>query len=179
MPVTLRNTRPLCLTTDANGTLLDTGAAYAECLRGIEGAQSRRLSELLTHVSETVNPQSQKHQATMFEYIDLAEVEETLGAIMTNRQLLGGDIASSKVRFRQGDILLAKLRPSIDNKKLHMCFRNIQTRSPRPNSLCLGRSGRKTCSLSSPRFGRTNSRTRSSPAAVAIQAAKGFCQAVY
>ena len=123
--ITLQRTSLLCLTTEVED-LLDAGSAYAVYLRDSNRGAAKRLGDVVTLRSETVNPQSEKHRYTTFEYMDLAEVEETLGAIVRYRQLLGKDIASNKIRFGYGDILFAKIRPSIDNKKVAYVFQEFE-----------------------------------------------------
>ena len=117
-PIDLLNKSPLCLTVDAETPLFDAGLAYAH-KRKLEGGLNRRLvSDLADIRTSTVNPVAAAHKSTVFQYIDLAEVDETLGSIMSYRELAGHQIGSSKVKFRHRDVLFAKIRPSIDNKKV-------------------------------------------------------------
>lgn len=124
--IQIQQSQPLCAWVDSNSQLLDAGSALAAFLK-TSGAKSgkRQLSDLVDHISESVNPQAKKHQATTFQYIDLAEVDEALGSIVLHRELPGRDIASNKARFRHGDILFAKIRPSLDNKKVAYVFQEF------------------------------------------------------
>lgn len=117
---------PLCLTVSINSTLLDAGLAYAEERRANSGDRSKPLAELVDIVSNTVNPHGKAHKSTLFQYIDLAEVNEVLGAIMSYRELSGQMIGSSKVRFQKEHILFAKIRPSIDNKKVAFVYQELE-----------------------------------------------------
>jgi hypothetical protein len=44
---------------------------------------------------------------------------------MSHRELAGAQIGSTKARFKTGDILFAKIRPSIDNKKVAYVFQTF------------------------------------------------------
>lgn len=126
MNITIKQSHPLCITVDSKSPLLDAGAAYAAYLKETGAASGKRqLSQLVDLVSESVNPQASKHRSSVFQYIDLAEVDEALGCIVLYRELCGNDIASNKVRFRQGDLLFAKIRPSLDNKKVAYVFQEF------------------------------------------------------
>ena len=126
MKIKLLSKSPLCLTVDAKDQFLDAGQAYGVKRRLDSKGHSRPLSELAEVVSGTVNPQNKAHQSTTFQYIDLAEVDEVLGAIMSYRELLGSLIGSSKVKFKKGNILFAKIRPSIDNKKIAFVYQELE-----------------------------------------------------
>jgi len=126
MTIALLSKAPLCLTVNTNSTLLDAGLAYGEKRRIDSGGQSRLLVELVDIASNTVNPHGKAHKSTTFQYIDLAEVDEVLGAIMSYRELSGHLIGSSKVRFKKGHILFAKIRPSIDNKKIAFVYQEFE-----------------------------------------------------
>jgi type I restriction enzyme S subunit len=90
------------------------------------GASSKPLRQLVTLENDIVNPQAESHKTTLFQYLDLAEVDEALGAFLLYRELNGRDVASAKTRFRTGDILFAKIRPSIDNKKIAYVFQELE-----------------------------------------------------
>jgi hypothetical protein len=126
MKIQLLEKAPLCLMVDAGSDLLDAGRAYAAKRRADAGTSSKPLGELADIVPGTVNPHNKAHRATTFQYIDLAEVDEVLGAIMSYRELPGQLIGSTKVRFKKGDILFAKIRPSIDNKKVAFVYQELE-----------------------------------------------------
>ena len=100
----------------ALGTL-DAGAAYTNILHRQVGEFERKpLRELVDISSQTVNPQSPWHSETTFDYVDLRQVDDIFGHVLAFRSALGSDIGSTKVRFRMGDILFAKIMPSLSNK---------------------------------------------------------------
>lgn len=125
MTIELLSRSPLCLSVNPDSLLLDAGLAYGVRRRADSG-KSRPLGELADAGSNTVNPHIKKHRTTIFQYIDLAEVDEVLGAIMSYRELSGQLIGSSKVRFKKGQLLFAKIRPSIDNKKIAFVYQELE-----------------------------------------------------
>lgn len=126
MPITLLNKTPLCMSVDSGLPFIDAGFAYAFKRRADSGAKTRLLGELVDRNSATVSPRAEQHSDTIFQYIDLAEVDEVLGAIMSYREIAGSHVGSSKVRFKHSDILFAKIRPSIDNKKVAYVYQELE-----------------------------------------------------
>ncbi len=126
MTIKVLSKAPLCVAVDEASALLDAGLAYGEKRRADSAGQSKLLKDLADTVPGTVNPHSKAHKSTTFQYIDLAEVDEVLGAIMSYRELSGHLIGSSKVRFKKGQILFAKIRPSIDNKKIAFVYQEFE-----------------------------------------------------
>jgi type I restriction enzyme S subunit len=116
----------LCVSVDAKSAFIDAGFAYAAKRRAESGGTTRLLRDLADRISVTVSPHADQHADTMFQYIDLAEVDEVLGAIMSYRQISGRLVGSSKVRFKHKDILFAKIRPSIDNKKVAYVYQELE-----------------------------------------------------
>lgn len=125
-PIELRSKSPLCITVDPASDFFDAGFAYAEKRRVEGGSTLKMLGELVDLSSKAVNPHAKAHGLTTFQYIDLAEVDEVLGAVMSFRELLGQFVGSSKVRFKHRDILFAKIRPSIDNKKVAFVYQEFE-----------------------------------------------------
>lgn len=65
--------------------------------------------------SSTITPSRSPEK--IFNYVDLAEVEEIEGEIVSIRQKKGKDISGAKVLFKSGDVIFARIEPSIFNRK--------------------------------------------------------------
>lgn len=130
MNIILVSESPLILTVDEVeahriGTF-DAGAAYTRYLQSLEGEFPRRpLGEFVTLVRESVNPRAQVHAEVVFDYVDLREIDDVYGSILATRKVRGMEIGSTKTRFRQGDILFAKIMPSLANKKVALVTQAI------------------------------------------------------
>ena len=124
--VSVLSKSPLCVTVAQNSKFIDAGFAFAAARREAAGPAMKRLGDLVDHASASVNPHGKRHTSTLFQYIDLAEVDEVLGTIMSYRELNGAQVGSNKVRFRHMDVLFAKIRPSIDNKKVALVYQELE-----------------------------------------------------
>jgi hypothetical protein len=129
-PVELVASRPLILTiSEAIASELgtfDAGAAYTRYLHDQAGDfPSMELGDLVDAVGESVNPRSPRQANVTFEYVDLREVDDIYGQILTFRRVKGTQIGSTKVRFRRGDILFAKIMPSLANKKVALVTQDV------------------------------------------------------
>jgi len=122
--------RPLIITVGeetANelGTF-DAGAAYTHYLHDQVGDfPSIPLGDVVEVVRESVNPRSPRYGGVDFEYVDLREVDDIYGQVLTFRRVKGTQIGSTKVRFRKGDILFAKIMPSLANKKIALVTHDV------------------------------------------------------
>jgi type I restriction enzyme S subunit len=98
---------------------IDAGAAYTAYLHAQAGQFAQEpLGKYVDIVSEHVNPGGKRYADQAFEYIDLGEVDEIFGQILLTRKVPGKEIGSTKHRFRTGDILFARIMPSLANKKV-------------------------------------------------------------
>lgn len=123
MGIQLLNIQPLILTVDYKDTLdlegVDAGEAYTKYLHNQSGDfEEKPLSEFANVISESINPSARRHAQQMYQYIDLREVDDIYGQILTFRNKRGSEIGSSKHRFQKLDILFAKIMPSLANKKI-------------------------------------------------------------
>lgn len=123
MSITLRSADPLVLIVDeamASGIEnFDAGTAYTTYLHEQVGDFDEcPLGQYVDAVSETVNPRAAVNSDRQFNYADLREVDEIYGQVLTFRHLPGKEIGSVKKRFRRGDILFARIMPSLANKKV-------------------------------------------------------------
>lgn len=129
-PIDLLGEKPLALRVDeetaSNLAGFDAGAAYTRHLHEQVGEfDTCELGQLVEAVRNTVNPQAQSHATTTFDYVDLREVDEVFGQILDFKRSLGRQIGSSKVRFQTGDILFARIMPSLANKKVAFVDRDV------------------------------------------------------
>ena len=130
MSIALLKAEPLILTIDEvtaeDIETLDAGAAYTQYLHEQTGNFAQQpLSDFVTIVSESINPQAQKYADQTFEYINLREVDDIYGYILIFRMSKGKDIGSSKHRFKKYDILFAKIMPSLANKKIALVTQDV------------------------------------------------------
>ena len=130
MSIALLKAEPLILTIDEvtaeDIETLDAGAAYTQYLHEQTGNfEQKPLSDFVTIVSESINPQAQKYADQTFEYINLREVDDIYGYILIFRMSKGKDIGSSKHRFKKYDILFAKIMPSLANKKIALVTQDV------------------------------------------------------
>ena len=130
MKIQVLSTTPLILViTDKEAKALETidaGAAYTAFLHSQVGKfKQEPLRQYVDLISTTINPGSQRHRDQAFDYVDLREVDEIFGQILLSRRVSGATIGSSKHRFRRGDILFAKIMPSLENKKVAFVFQDI------------------------------------------------------
>lgn len=123
MSITLHGAEPLMLlvdeTTAATIDNIDAGTAYTAYLHEQVGAFSEEpLHQHFELISQTITPRSRRYSAQTFQYVDLREVDDVFGQVLTMRELPGSEIGSPKKRFRTGDILFARIMPSLANKKV-------------------------------------------------------------
>lgn len=112
-------------------SVLDAGAAYTEYLHQQQGEFPRvPLGTIVDLVPGSVDPRREPYASQIFEYVDLREVDEVFGDILALRVVEGREIGSNKHRFRMGDILFAKIMPSLANKKVALVTQDIS------NGLC-------------------------------------------
>lgn len=130
MTIALKSTDPLVLLIDEATAepidSIDAGTAYTAYLHAQVGEfVEEPLSAHVELVSETVNPQASPYRDQEFEYVDLREVDDVFGQVLTFRRLPGAQIGSTKKRFRHGDILFARIMPSLANKKIALVTQDI------------------------------------------------------
>jgi type I restriction enzyme S subunit len=123
MSLALKSVDPLVLVVDegiaSNIENFDAGTAYTAYLHEQVGDfDERPLGEYVEAISETVNPRAAGNSDRQFNYADLREIDEIYGQVLTFRHLPGKEIGSAKKRFRKGDILFARIMPSLANKKV-------------------------------------------------------------
>lgn len=98
---------------------IDAGAAYTAFLHSEVGKfKQEPLGKYVDLISSSINPGGAHYRDQIFDYVDLREVDEIFGQILLTRRVQGASIGSSKHRFRRGDILFAKIMPSLENKKV-------------------------------------------------------------
>ena len=122
--------RPLIITvgTETANELstFDAGAAYTRYLHDQVGDfPSIPLGDVVEVGRESVNPRSPRHAEVDFDYVDLREVDDIYGQVLAFRRVKGDQIGSTKVRFRKGDILFAKIMPSLANKKIALVTQDV------------------------------------------------------
>ncbi len=130
MSITLIASQPLILTVDYEDTAtlegVDAGEAYTKYLHAQGGAfEEKPLSDFVDVVSESISPNSRRHAQQTFQYIDLREVEDIYGTILTFRNRYGEQIGSNKSKFQKLDILFAKIMPSLANKKIALVTQDV------------------------------------------------------
>ncbi|MFK0733040.1 MAG: restriction endonuclease subunit S [Gloeotrichia echinulata GP01] len=130
MSIELIKTEPLILTITkeaaSNIDNLDAGAAYTKYLHEQKGEfEQHPLSNFVELVSKSINTQSNRYIDQIFEYIDLREVDDIYGHILTFRAIKGSAIKSTKHRFQKHDILFAKIMPSLANKKIALVTQDL------------------------------------------------------
>jgi Type I restriction modification DNA specificity domain len=130
MTIDVRLTQPLVVTVDEEQAAaietLDAGAVLTAYLHQQAGEfEERPLGEFVDVVSASVNPQGAAYQETVFEYVDLREIDDIYGQVLTFRIAQGREIGSTKHRFRRGDILFAKIMPSLANKKIALVTQDV------------------------------------------------------
>ncbi|NET61129.1 MAG: type I restriction endonuclease [Symploca sp. SIO2E6] len=130
MAIELIKTDPLVLTIiEESASLIDTidaGAAYTQYLHEqIGDFEQQPLGNFVEVISKTVNPRSSRYASKTFEYIDLREVDDIHGYILTLRVNQGKEIGSTKHRFQKNDILFAKIMPSLANKKIALVTQDV------------------------------------------------------
>lgn len=130
MTIELIQTEPLVLTiTEESASNIDTvdaGAAYTQYLHEqIGDFDQQPLGNFVDVVSSSINPRSTRHANQIFEYIDLREVDDIYGHILTLKVNRGSEIGSTKHRFQKHDILFAKIMPSLANKKIALATQDL------------------------------------------------------
>lgn len=130
MSIEVRLAAPLVVTVDeeqaAGIDTIDAGAIFTAFLHQQVGEfEERPLGDFVEVVSASVNPRAAAHRGTVFEYVDLREIDDISGQILTFRIAKGEQIGSTKHRFRRGDILFAKIMPSLANKKIALVTQDV------------------------------------------------------
>ncbi|NJM87338.1 MAG: type I restriction endonuclease [Hydrococcus sp. RU_2_2] len=130
MTIQLIKIEPLILTiTEESASSIDTidaGAAYTQYLHEQRGDFERKpLGNFVEVISKSINPRSDKYRYQTFEYIDLREVDDIYGYILTFKVNQGNEIGSTKYRFQKNDILFAKIMPSLANKKIALVTQDV------------------------------------------------------
>jgi restriction endonuclease S subunit len=130
MTVELIKTSPLILTiTEESASGLDTvdaGAAYTNYLHEqIGDFEQKPLGNFVEVISQSFNPRVNRYASQTFEYIDLREVDDIYGYILTLKVSKGSEIGSTKHRFQKNDILFAKIMPSLSNKKIALVTQDV------------------------------------------------------
>lgn len=130
MTIELIQTVPLILIiTEESASSIDTvdaGAAYTQYLHEqIGDFEQQPLGNFVDVISRSVNPRSSKYAGQTFEYIDLREVDDIYGYILTFKVNQGSEIGSAKHRFQKNDLLFAKIMPSLANKKIALVTQDV------------------------------------------------------
>lgn len=130
MTIELIQTEPLILTiTEESASNIDTvdaGAAYTQYLHEQIGDFGQKpLGDFVNVISISVNPRSNRYANQTFEYIDLREVDDIYGHVLTLKVNQGSEIGSTKHRFQKNDILFAKIMPSLANKKIALVTQDV------------------------------------------------------
>lgn len=130
MSINLLEDEPLVLTIDdehaSDLETIDAGAAYTEHLHSEVGEfDTRPLGEFVEVVRDNVNPKKEEFTDQVFEYVNLREVDEVYGQILKRRIAKGSEIGSTKRRFQTGDILYAKIMPSLENRKAALVTEDV------------------------------------------------------
>lgn len=130
MTIELIQTKPLILTiTEKSADSIDTidaGAAYTKYLHQQVGDfEQESLGNFVDVISKSINPRSSKYTNQTFEYIDLREVDDIYGSILTFKVNQGNEIGSTKNCFQKNDILFAKIMPSLANKKIALVTQDV------------------------------------------------------
>lgn len=130
MTIKLIQTKPLILTiteklADSIDTI-DAGAVYTKYLHQQVGDfEQKSLGNFVDVISKSINPRSSKYTNQTFEYIDLREVDDIYGSILTFKVNQGNEIGSTKNCFQKNDILFAKIMPSLANKKIALVTQDV------------------------------------------------------
>ena len=130
MSITLVRDQPLALVVSEDEArkipTIDAGAAYTEYLHRQKGTfDEEPLKNFVDVVSVSINPRSSIYVDQKFEYVDLREVDDIFGQILSFRRLTGRQIGSMKHRFQKGDLLFAKIMPSLENKKVALVTQDV------------------------------------------------------
>lgn len=130
MAIDLLSKSPLVITIDedeaANLETIDAGAAYTEYLHRQAGNFAEApLGNFVDIISMSINSRLKRYSGQDFEYVDLREIDDISGHILTFRNLKGSEIGSTKHRFQKWDILFAKIMPSLANKKVALVTQDI------------------------------------------------------
>jgi len=130
MALELHSESPLILTISEDELVgvdaLDAGTAYSRHLQAQVGEfETRPLGDFVDAISETFNPRNASNRGLLFEYVDLREIDDVFGQVLDVRTSVGADIGSTKTRFQTGDILFAKIMPSLANKKVALVTQQV------------------------------------------------------
>lgn len=82
------------------------------------------LSKMAHIPSSTITPS--RYPDKIFNYVDLADVEEKEGEVTNVHQRKGKDITGGKVLFKSGDVIFARIEPSIFNRKYALVQAEIE-----------------------------------------------------
>jgi type I restriction enzyme S subunit len=128
--IALRSDEPLMLLVDEDTAAgidnIDAGTAYTAYLHDQVGEFAEEpLGAHFDLVSETITPRGRRYSDQTFQYADLREVDDVFGQVLSLRELRGSEIGSAKKRFRQGDILFARIMPSLANKKVALVTQDV------------------------------------------------------
>jgi hypothetical protein len=130
MSIELIRAKPLVLVADEEDVReldsIDAGTAFTQYLHAQTGEFPQEpLGNYVSLVSSGINPQNVRSRDTMFEYVDLREVDDVFGQVLDFRRTLGANIGSTKHRFQHNDILFAKIMPSLENKKVALVMQDV------------------------------------------------------
>lgn len=111
---------------DRLGTI-DAGAAYTAHLHATGRYQFKEepLGKFVHIYSVSISPRARRYRSQKFSYVDLKDVDEVFGSVLRPRSIVGAEIGSTKHRFEAGDILFAKIMPSLANKKFALVTTEI------------------------------------------------------
>jgi len=104
---------------------LHVGYYYSKHLMGKEKFPTAPLKKFVQIVASNIDPRREPFRGIYFDYVDLREVDEVYGDFLRIRRLKGSRIGSTKTRYRSGDILLAKIMPSLANRKTALAPQGI------------------------------------------------------
>lgn len=80
-------------------------------LKETNNIKVEKLNKHADIINKNINPNKKK----VFEVIDLADIDKTIGEISNIKILDGAEITNSKSKFIQGDIIFGKIRPYLNN----------------------------------------------------------------
>jgi len=111
--------RPLIMEIDHSEVedFLHVGHYYSKHLMGNKKVVTAPLKKFAEVVGTSIDPRSESFRGMTFDYVDLRQVDEVYGDFLRIRQVKGSKIGSIKTRYRSGDILFAKIMPSLANRK--------------------------------------------------------------
>ncbi|MEY8749667.1 hypothetical protein [Alkalicoccobacillus gibsonii] len=101
------------------------------------------LSKMADTPSSTINPSKEPNK--IYKYIDLADIDEVEGEIIQYHERKGSDIKGNKRLILSGDLVFARIEPSIFNRKYAYFISDIKNKTESikenylfDNDICIG-----------------------------------------